>query len=427
MKPKTKLQFRVLRNSKHLDLITNDQKKFGLNDCLEHSAFVTKHKAFCIDCGERFDKSLIKRNKVTCPTCKTKLNVVETLKTTLNQKAIFAVGEIYGEFQVIRYYLCESTHKIGTKRKATVYEILQHWILEDGKREVIARQHNYNWCQDSWSGFLEIRDKKLHKYDIKHFATFPGSQFKSMYSMFGIDANLKGLSYLEAMEIVPYQPMAETLVKTKQYSLLSHYKNHRWQVHDNWNSIKICIRNKFIVQDAIEYLDYLSLLKWFKKDVRSPKYLFPKDIKKEHDKLVTKKREIQKKQEIEQRKKQAKIDQLKYAEEKQQYFGLSFTDKDLKIEVLEHIEQFIENGDKLKHCVYTNAYYKEIDSLILQATYKGELIETVEVSLKDFTISQSRGLNNLPSEQNKRIESLVNKHMEQIKSIHYSNQLQEAS
>lgn len=420
MKPRTKLQQRVFRNAQNLDLITPDQKRYALNDCLEHSAFVTKNKAFCIDCGERFDKSLIKRNRVVCPHCNTKLNVVETMKTTLKQQSILAVGEVYGEFQVIRYFMTEASHKIGTARKTAVYEILQHWILEDGKREVVARHHNFNWCQDSWSGFLEIRNKSLSKYECYHYKTFPGSRFKQMYAMFGINANLQGLTFLEAIKIISENPKAETLVKTKQYNLLNYYQHHRWAINEFWNSIKICIRNKYIVKDASLYIDYLELLKYFKKDLRSPKYLFPKDVKKEHDRLVAKKREIQRKIENEHRKQRIAKDQIHYQTNKGHFFGLAFAHGKLKIEVLAHVAQFLENGDKLKHCVYTNEYYKREESLCFQALYNGELIETIEVSLTDFTILQSRGLNNLPSKHNAKIAELMNKNIDKIKEISYS-------
>lgn len=417
MKPRTKLQFEVLRNSNYLTPITKQQTEFGLNDCLEHLAFTTKHKAFCVDCGERFDKSIIKQKNVTCPNCKTKLEVFPTLKTTFNQKVIFAVGEIFGEFQVIRYFLVESTHKLFFKRKASVTEICQHWILDGLKFEVVAKHHNYNWCQDSWTGSLEIRNKNLHKYSkIYHYETFPDSHFKGIYSMYGIDHKMKGLNYLDAMSLIPRCPTAETLVKTQQYNLLYHYKNESYKISEHWNSIKICIRNNYIVEKPTEYLDYLSLLKFFKKDLRSPKYLFPKDVKKEHDKLVAKKREIQRKEEIESRKKMIKRDQLNYDEMKSIYFDLCFIDKNLKIEVLKTIEQFIENGDVLKHCVYTNEYYKLQNSLILQASIKGKLTETIEVNLVNFEVTQARGFENKATKYHERIVSLIDQNMHQIES-----------
>ena len=56
------------------------------------------------------------------------------------------------------------------------------------------------------------------------------------------------------------------------------------------------------------------------------------------------------------------------------------------------MDEFYEEGKAMHHCVYTNAYYNDENSLILSARIDGERIETVEVDLQTLKVVQSRGV-----------------------------------
>lgn len=60
-----------------------------------------------------------------------------------------------------------------------------------------------------------------------------------------------------------------------------------------------------------------------------------------------------------------------------------------------------------KHGVFSNEYYKKVNSLILSARIKNKPVETIEVSLKNMSIVQSRGLRNKATEYHDRIINLV--------------------
>ena len=69
----------------------------------------------------------------------------------------------------------------------------------------------------------------------------------------------------------------------------------------------------------------------------------------------------------------------------------------------------------MHHCVYTNAYYNDENSLILSARIDGERIETVEVDLQTLKVVQSRGVCNSNTEYHDRIIKLVEDNAEQIR------------
>ena len=73
------------------------------------------------------------------------------------------------------------------------------------------------------------------------------------------------------------------------------------------------------------------------------------------------------------------------------------------------MEAYREEGEKLHHCVFQCAYYAKKDTLILSAhDRQGNPIETVELSLTQGKVVQSRGVCNSNTEYHDRIIELVN-------------------
>ena len=69
----------------------------------------------------------------------------------------------------------------------------------------------------------------------------------------------------------------------------------------------------------------------------------------------------------------------------------------------------------MHHCVFSASYYLNEESLILSATINGERVETVEFSLDEFRVVQSRGVCNKNTEYHDRIVSLVNSNADIIR------------
>lgn len=418
MKPKTRLQHEVIANSQQLYKIDNDILSWAKKDILEHKGFATKTRVICMDCGESFSPELVSRKRAVCPHCNTKLKIEQTRKRKDIQSVDIAYAQVYGEFQVIRNFELFAYYKEGEVPHYFIWEVLQHWILPDGKREVVARTHNmgsYAWCGD-----LEIRQKTTGSYyynrlnEVYPYKYHPDSTFKPEYRKYGIDHNLEGLTFLNAIKLLPESPMAETLLKAKQYSLLGHLNNNYSSTYRYWPSIKICLRNKYFVKDARYYIDYLELLDHFGKDLRNAHYVCPKNLKKEHDFLVAKrKRQRDKEQAASRREKLLKDEKVFEKLKKAMFAGIVFSDGTIKVKVLESVKEYIEEGDALHHCV--SSYALKEDSIVLSARIRGKRIETVEVSLKQLKVVQCRGLQNKNTEYHDRIISLVNKNMHLIK------------
>jgi hypothetical protein len=85
------------------------------------------------------------------------------------------------------------------------------------------------------------------------------------------------------------------------------------------------------------------------------------------------------------------------------------------VRVLESVEEIMQEGDSLHHCLYTNEYHLKPDSLILSACANGQRLETVEFSLSKMQVIQSRGVCNCNTEYHDRIIELVKKNIPLIR------------
>lgn len=267
---------------------------------------------------------------------------------------------------------------------------------------------------------MEIREESRYygyssgRYDVYARKYHPNSKFKPEYLKIGINKNLSGLSFIDAITKVPNQPRLETLLKAKRYDFL-HARESK--INQYWNTIKICLRNKYKPNDIKDYFDYLDLLGYFNRDLLNAKYVCPKNLKKEHDRYVKKKIDLQRKRDYEKSKKLIDTNNPIYIEQKQKFFDLVFSDSNIQIIPLKSVHEFLIEGQKLTHCVFTNSYYKKQDSLILSARIKNEPIETIEIDLKKMVVSQARGLGNKPTKYHDKIVELVNKNMHKIRAI----------
>ena len=422
MKPRTKAQFRVVEMSQYVNKIKDEVFDWAKKECLEHRAYATKNNVLCLDCGESFSPTLVSRNKATCPHCKTKVKVKQSRCTTDRQVNYFAVTELVVEYQVVINFEIIVTYKKGKKANYYIHEILQYWIPPDKKLVMYGKSHNTQGFCDSWSGSMEIRTESNSyysggKYDIYARKYHPSSIVDYDYQKLGIDHNLRGISFLEAIRLLPNNSKAETLLKAKEYDLLAYYNNQSGVVSRYWDSVKIAMRHKYKIKDASMYFDYLDFLRYFNKDLHSPKYLCPKNLHREHNRLMNKKNEIQRLRNLEERRKKMIDSQKYYVEQKKKFFDLEFKEKDITINVLKSVEEFLEEGEVLNHCIYKNGYYSKEDSLCFSAKIKGVRTETIEVILSKLKVEQCRGNDNKPTKHHKKILELINKNLPKIRAV----------
>ena len=77
--------------------------------------------------------------------------------------------------------------------------------------------------------------------------------------------------------------------------------------------------------------------------------------------------------------------------------------------MLDSLEAYKAESEKMKHCVVQFEYYSKTDTVILSAhDRQGNRIETVEFSLTKGKVVQSRGVCNSNTEFHDRIIKLAN-------------------
>lgn len=257
------------------------------------------------------------------------------------------------------------------------------------------------------------------KYDINTAFVYPYRRVLPVLRRNGFTMRFNALSPNEVMKLVLTDREAETLIKNRQYALLE-YKSKRLYKEfcmPYAHSVRVAIRNKYIVKDASMWYDYLELLSYFHLDTHNAHYVCPANLKQEHDILLRRKHRVVRQRLIEQKRKEIAQWEVLYRKEKERFFGLCFADDNVFVKVIQSVAEMEEEGDKMHHCVFTMDYYKKTDSLILSArsVRDGVRIETVEVSLRSFKVVQSHGLQNSYTPYHDEIIKLVEKNMDIIK------------
>lgn len=109
-------------------------------------------------------------------------------------------------------------------------------------------------------------------------------------------------------------------------------------------------------------------------------------------------------------------EERQYFEEKKMYLGIAFGDDKLEISPLKSVREFLEEGTKMHHCVFSSSYYKHKDCLIFSAKdKKGERVATIEWDINRKSVVQIRGAFNEKPEQFDEILSLFTKNKKAIR------------
>ena len=145
MRPRNKFEKAVLAESRHLRPISKRQLKWAFRECVDHYAYrLPKGRTTCMDCGHTWQTDGTART-CTCPHCKARLQVKNTLERKLQQKQYFTILTTCGEFQVLRMYLLLVEMEKGCKATPTALEIGGYWWNRQGKRTIVAIQRTLGY------------------------------------------------------------------------------------------------------------------------------------------------------------------------------------------------------------------------------------------------------------------------------------------
>lgn len=425
MKPRTKLQKQIVELSSKLPALTNNHKSWAIKNAIDHIGLrLKKGTITCTHCGKVFaDTMKFEDGEIDiCPKCYTELKVETSTRKSDRKSEYFSIITTCKGFQVFRFYLIKKEFKSGSTANYCFTEVVQRWLLPDGRFEtmaVLANQHSYYidaWC---CSSLMEVRANDKQAYHIGTDSCYPVRKYLPEWHKYGFKGKIHGSFSFDFFHLICTNSKAETLLKAGQIELLRAFCGKKeYDVTKYWSSIKICMRNGYKVKDASIWIDYLDLLSYFRKDLHNAHYVCPKKLKAAHDFYMEKKRKEDEKAERE-RDLEKLLKQKKHEEEfiklKSKFFDLNLSDGKIVIVVLKSLEDFKQEGESMKHCVFTNEYIKKKDSLILSARIGDKRIETIELNLKTLDVVQSRGACNQNTEYHDRIIGLVKNNINLIR------------
>ena len=180
------------------------------------------------------------------------------------------------------------------------------------------------------------------------------------------------------------------------------------------------MRNNYIVDDATLYVDCLDLLQRYGKDLRNAYYVCPANLHEAHNIYMQRKmrddEKLRKKRDAEMLLKQ-KEQEKAFLERIAKFADLTITDGKIVITPLKSLEEFMQEGQAMHHCVFSNGYWKRNDCLILSAKIENQRVETIEINLNKFNIVQSRAKCNGVSGHHDKIVGLVKNNINKIRSL----------
>ena len=410
MKPRNRFEKAILAESKNLHPITKTQCKWAFRECIDHFAYrLPKGRTTCMDCGHSWimDKPT---EHCTCPHCRAKLQVRTTYERKMKQKQYFTTLTICGEYQVLRMFLLSSEMEKGCKAQHYTIEIGQYWWNAQGRKTIIAVQRTLGRYIDTFSfcSPMAIRNDNEAYRHISYSQIYPKFKVTETLRRNGFKDDFHGIAPTRLIPALLSDSRYETLMKAKRYKDLRYFLSKNRGIDNYWDAYKLVLRHDYEVSDIALWCDYIDMLKRLGKDTRNPKFVCPPDLTTEHDKREGELRRQHEKEEIKRKLQKAMEDEERFQALKSKFFGISFTDGTIQVHVLESVQEHLEEGVAMHHCVFSNEYHLKENSLILSATIEGNRIETIEVNLDTLQVVQSRGICNKNTEYHEQIINLVN-------------------
>ena len=418
MKPRNKFEQAVLAQSKHLRPITKAQRQWAFRECIDHYAYrLPKGKTTCMDCGHSW-QMIEPTERCTCPQCGADLEVITTRARKLKQRQYFTVMTTSGGYQVLRMYLLIAGMEKGYQASSSVMEIGQYWWDERGRQSIVAVQRTMGHYIDSFAYYSPMairRDNEAYHF-VARCPLCPKVKLSDTLKRNGFEGKCYGIAPTSLIPALLTDSRAETLLKAGRNEHLAYFlsRPRNWDAY--WPAYKITLRRSYDITDIALWCDYVDMLRRLGKDAHNAHFVCPEDLLQAHD-TAQRKLQAQREKEAEAQRRQKAIEnEERFQALKAPFFGIAFTDGTIQVRVLESVQEYIEEGQALHHCVFTNEYHLKEKSLILSASIDGKPIETIEVSLETMEVLQCRGLMNQNTEYHERIIELVHQNMKQIQS-----------
>lgn len=319
------------------------------------------------------------------------------------------------EFQVIRYYY---------KTSKSLFEFMQIWMNE--KDRVMLAKNRWMgvdaWIKDSE---MTIKDWLSSKYNYTYLGGvdrigWSGCFIRSLIPVL----KQRGLK-TSTHHIHPYclcnnllkSNRIETLFKVRQYRLV-HYFGYGYRIltDELWQSIRVALRHGYhwdSKQEVSDWVDMIYDLQHLGLDTRNPHYICPANLDEAHQCWNEKRRKYDEQERLAEELKEVMDYEPTFRQNREQFMDMVFHKGNVTIQIIPTAKAIKEEGIAMHHCV--GGYYNRPESLILSAKVDGKRMETIEVSLKNYMIVQSRGLCNKSTSYHNQIVHLMKQGLPEIK------------
>ena len=356
--------------------------------------------------------------RCTCPQRRADLEVITTRARKLKQRQYFTVLTTSGGYQVLRMYLLITGMEKGYQATSSVMKIGQYWWNERGRQSIVAVQRTMGHYIDSFAYYSPMairRDNEAYRF-VARCPLCPKVKLSDTLKRNGFEGRCYDIAPTSLIPALLTDSRAETLLKAGHTEHLRYFLSRARTIDEYWPAYKITRRRGYDITDIALWCDYVDMLRRLGKDTHNALYVCPEDLQVAHDEVHRKLRARQEREQEEHKRQKAQEDEARFQKLKAPFFGVAFTDGTIQIQVLESVQEYIEEGQALHHCVFTNEYHLKEKSLILSARIEGKRIETIELSLETMEILQCRGLMNQNTEYHERIIELVHQNIKQIQS-----------
>ena len=418
MRPRNNKERNIVEMNGRLRPLTTPQMTWALSNTIKHYGYRLKSgMCTCMKCGHEWMEN--RNGMCLCPECGQLIEIKDTKERVLRDKSYFNVITTMGEYQVVRMFLMIVEMRKGMKAKPAYLEVGSYWIDPKGRATVVGLQRTLGHYIDSFAfgSPLEIRRDNEAFQRISDEWVYPRIKVTDTIKRNGFKGSCHHIHPVSLFQELLTNPKAETLMKANEIELL-HYlcvrPAYKADIETYWNTVKIANRNGYKIEDAQIWMDYIKMLERCDKDIQSPKYICPANLKEAHDEYVEKVNRQRMKEQREKDRQQAIEDKAKFEELKSRYFGLAMTDGEIEIHSIDTIDDYYEIGERNRICCGSAKYFLKEQTLTLTAYIGNKQIATIEISLDDYQIIQCRAFANGVCEYTKQIAGIINANKQMI-------------
>lgn len=418
MKPRNKKQQHIVELSGRLRPLTTPQKQWALNSTINHYGYRLKSgMCTCMKCGHEWLET--RNGMCLCPECGTQIEIKDTKERVIRDKSYFNVITTKEDYQVVRMFLMIVEMRKGMKAKPAFLEIGSYWIDPKGKTTVVGLQRTLGHYIDcfAFGSPLEIRRDNDAFQRISDEWVYPRIKVTDTIKRKGFKGSCHHIHPVTLFQELLTNPKAETLMKSNEIELLRYLcarPTNKAYIDTYWNTIKIANRNGYKVKDSQMWMDYIKMLERCGKDIQSPRYVCPANLREAHDEYVEKVNRQRRKEQREKDRQQAIEDKGRFEELKSRYFGLAMTDGEIEIHSIDSVDDYYEIGERNHICCGSAKYFLKEGTLTLTAYIGNKQIATIEISLDNFHIIQCRAFANGICEYTEQIAGIINANKKMI-------------